>query len=560
MDAQQGAEGAFSRRSAIKRSAGIAGAGLALAQVPLLEQLAAKPVTASASTASASATAFSDIQFDIGNFIAKAQTFNDGAGNVTAQFAPVFSLFQPLTLNRTPTTADQKVLANALNTIEEVFPASPNGALIVSVSYGLPYFNRLDQKTVKANIPTDLASGQPVLIEAVPFDTDVVGGLVGGSNALIAGVKKPRFNVNVVIEKNDVLLHTRSNVLANLTNINAWLQGSNTLAGKAVASPNFKGLFNFQTARVQFLQQGLPKKVAQENNFEFAPRMSNDSPMSMGFVDQQTDSSGPAQIVTFQGNSSAVLTSAKSGDYFDNGSIAHFSHDILDLFAFFASATQEPNTGNPPAGEPFTERVQYMFRSNQTGTTDGLPADGNSDQFTNNGGPSFINNVFQGTGAALAAAQDSAGQFSASNATLNATFTGDPRIGHEEALQQVSRASDGTPLHVRMDGPGFDNMDVPAFNTSGVANVVNDGTFDLVPNGTNVPAGSNQFKLQFIMFLPTAQLFAQMRNAAAAQKFQSEFNVAAGDNGLERFITATRRQNFLVPPRRHRSFPLVELG
>jgi len=30
-------------------------------------------------------------------------------------------------------------------------------------------------------------------------------------------------------------------------------------------------------------------------------------------------------------------------------------------------------------------------------------------------------------------------------------------------------------------------------------------------------------------------------------------------NGLERFITATRRQNFLIPPRRNRAFPLVEL-
>jgi hypothetical protein len=32
------------------------------------------------------------------------------------------------------------------------------------------------------------------------------------------------------------------------------------------------------------------------------------------------------------------------------------------------------------------------------------------------------------------------------------------------------------------------------------------------------------------------------------------------DNGLERFLTATRRQNFLVPPRRHRAFPLLELA
>jgi len=556
MDVQPGAEGAVSRRSAIKRSAGIAGAGLALSGIPLLDQLAVKPTSALA--AAKSQPAFSDIQFDIGNFINAAQTFNDGAGNVVAQFAPVFSLFQPLTLNRTPTVADQTTFSNALSQIEQVFPASPSGALIVSVSYGLPYFNRLDQATVKAKIPTDLASGQPALIEAVPFDTDVVGGFVGGPNAPIQGVKKVRFNVNVVIEKNDVLLHTRSNTLANLTNINAWLQCINTLYGQKINSPNFNGLFTFQTSRVQFLQQGLPKKVAQANNLEFAGRMNPDSPMAMGFVDQQVDSSGPAAITTFAGNSSAVLTSAKAGDYFDNGSIAHFSHVILDMFAFLATPSQE--SAAVGGGEPFTERVQYMFRSNQLGTTDGIPANGNSDQFTNGGGPAFINNVFQGTGTALAAAQDSAGQFTANNETLNATFTGLPRIGHEAALQEFSRATDGTPLHIRMDGPGFDSMDTPAFNTSGVANVVNDGTFDLVPNGTNVPAGSNQFKLEFIIFLPTAQLFANMRNAAAAQKFQVEFNVAAGDNGLERFLTATRRQNFLVPPRRHRSFPLVELG
>lgn len=34
--------------------------------------------------------------------------------------------------------------------------------------------------------------------------------------------------------------------------------------------------------------------------------------------------------------------------------------------------------------------------------------------------------------------------------------------------------------------------------------------------------------------------------------------VAEQDNGLEGFLTHARRQNFLVPPRRHRAFPLVE--
>jgi len=45
-----------------------------------------------------------------------------------------------------------------------------------------------------------------------------------------------------------------------------------------------------------------------------------------------------------------------------------------------------------------------------------------------------------------------------------------------------------------------------------------------------------------------------MRVGQAAQNLQKlNPNVSPDDNGLERFITATRRQNLLVPPRRHRS-------
>ena len=76
-----------------------------------------------------------------------------------------------------------------------------------------------------------------------------------------------------------------------------------------------------------------------------------------------------------------------------------------------------------------------------------------------------------------------------------------------------------------------------------------------------MPAGSNQFKLQFLIFVPTADFFARLRTAQAAQNLQHQFlNNEDDDNGLERFLTATRRQNFLVPPRRHRAFPLLELS
>jgi hypothetical protein len=551
MDAEQVKGHAFSRRSALKRSAG---AALLISQAAMFEQLAFTPTRAlGATSASAAAPSFPDTQFDLGAFTAPAKTFNDGGGNVSVSLPPVYTLYQPLTLSRTPTTRDQTVFANALNTIEQVFSPSPSGALIFAVSYGLPYFRRLNQTTVKAHMPTLLSSSStPVLEEATPFPSDVVNGLVGGSGSVNPGITKARFNVNVRIESNDMLIETRSDSLANLTNINLWLQGSNNLGGRFVPSPPFFGLFRFQTPRVMFVQQGLPKKIAEQNNFEFAPRMNPDSTMAMGFVDQMTNTAGPAAIVTFVGNSSAKLSNAKAGDYFDNGSICHFSHDIQDLYQFFAT----PSQSQDGAGEPYIERVQYMFESNRLGTADGLPSDGNTDQFANGGGPAFLNNVFQGAGAALASARDSSGKFTSTNATLNATFDGTGRIGHNAALQQVSRAADGTPMHIRNDGPGFDSMDMPAYNTSGSGNT--GGVF--VTPGTDIPAGSNMFKLQFGVFVPSADFFSRLRTAAAAQSLQAQFLGGESDNnGLERHITATRRQNFLVPPRRHRSMPLTEL-
>ena len=559
MDIEQLRGAAMSRRSALKRGAATA---FLLSQAAMFEQL----VIAPARPAEAS-VAFSDIQFNIGAFIKPAQILNDGAGNVTVQFGPVFSLFLPAQLNRTPTKTDQLALSNALLTIEAEYPASPSGVLITSVSYGLPYFNRLPASLVAANMPRLTQDTTRWVIEnAVAGPTDVVNGIVQGANN---PPPKQRFNVDVVLEQNDMLFQFRSDSLTNLTDVVLWLNGSNSLNGNSVTSPNFNGLYAFQTTRAQFVQVGMPRSVANQaaasnpNFYEFASRINPDSSMVMGFIDQQVDSSAPnAATVTFVGDPNNAntqgFTTAKAGDYFDNGSIVHFSHDIDDLYQFYLTAAQDPTGGG---GEPYSERLQYMFRSNQTGSGYfGLPAQPNADEFTNGGGPAYVNNVFQGTGDAQLGAIAKDGQVTAqTNADPNATFTGEQRLGHEVCLQRTSRAADGTPLHIRMDGPGFDGMDVPAFNT-----------FPGQSIGVPVPAGTSQFKLQFLMFVPTSAFFQQMRVSAASQDLFAEFGqpndptgesggVQFADNGLERFITATRRQNLLVPPRRHRAFPLLEL-
>jgi hypothetical protein len=517
-------------------------AGVVASQAAVLENLAVMP-----SRMALAATRPSDIQFDIGAFIAPAKTFNDGAGDVVAQFGPVFAVLAPAKLTRTPTIFDQFRLRDALETIESNFPMSPAG-VFVHVHYGLPYFRRLGPQVFQRFVPRLVSDNTRfVLEEAVASPTDVINGFVGGVSPDV----KDRFNVNLAIERNDVLFQIKSDSLSNANQVLAWLEGNtNTLNGQPAQAPDFRGLFQFQTARVQFTQPGLPRKVADQaaagnpNLYEFHGRVNPRSSMVMGFVDQQSDSSAPsAQVVTFQGTNTARLTTARAGDYFDNGAICHFSHDIDDLYQFYKLANQDSRR---PEAEVFTERFQYMFRSNQLGTPHGLASEGFADPFKDGGGPAFINNVFQGTDSAFRDARNSAGTFTPTNATQDANFTGTRRFGHEEALQRSSRAADGTPLHIRNDGPGFSSLDVPGFRTFPGA------------NGVDVAAGSTQFKLEFLIFVQTAEFFRVMRANSASVDLVNQFAIADDDAALERFITATRRQNFLTPPRRNRSFPLVE--
>lgn len=479
--------------------------------------------------AAAAATSFPDIQFDIGNFIAPAQTIN----GISFRFGPVYTVFLTAQLTRTPGNGDQQDLSSALNTIEQVYPFSPSG-VFTFIAYGLPYFRKLPGgltgSLVSSHMPRLLSNnGRYVLEEAAPSPTDV--------SSQNPNITKDTFNVPVSIEANDVIFTFRSDFLGNINDVVNWLLGSDELGGFFVPSPNFafNGLFNYTTIRTQFTQIGLPRRVANQNGLSFAGSINPQTPMWMGFSDQQVAASGPAAIVTFLGNSSARLTTASSGSYFDNGSIQHLSHDIQDLAAFYKSPD-----------EPFSERVQYMFRS------DPIPSLGNADQFTDGGGTAFLANDasvflhYKSLGITEASAT------AASPNTVNdpqpaSNPDGDagkrlPRMGHLSALQQSSRAADGTPIHIRMDGPGFSAGDVP--------------------NGTAQP------KLQFTVFVPTADFFKTMRANQAALQYQaaqqgrggsSTGTVDSDDNGLERFITATRRQNFLIPPRRHRAFPLVEL-
>ena len=123
--------------------------------------------------AASASTSFPDIQFDIGNFIAPAQTIN----GILFRFGPVYTVFLTAQLNFAPTRFDQADLENALETIEAVYPFSPGG-IFTFIAYGLPYFRKLPGgltgSLVSSHMPRLLSNtSRYALEEAVPGPTDV---------------------------------------------------------------------------------------------------------------------------------------------------------------------------------------------------------------------------------------------------------------------------------------------------------------------------------------------------------------------------------------------------
>ena len=438
-----------------------------------------------------------DIQHAISDFIPPEQTIDD----VAFRFGPLYTTFATVRLKRAPTKKDQRLLAAALDTIEGAYRFAPDG-IFTLVSYGIPYFQRLPGGVNGALFSTHVPrlrsdTRRYALEEAQPSPTDV--------SPTNPGVRKRTFTIPVRIETNDMLFTLRSDTTDIIHEVLEWLAGrTKSLNDRSVGAAGLDHLFEVTSTRLMFNQRGLPRRLADEQRFAFARYISPDSPMWMGFADQQVAGSGPPEITTFLGNPSARLTTARAGDYFDRGAIVHLSHSVLDLEQFY---------GRPY--EPYAERVQYMFHSNPP------LARGNADQFTDGGGPAFLANKFRGS--------DDADK----NARGLGTYRRQHRIGHTSALQRSSRAPDGTPMHIRIDGPGLDAMDIP------------DETIEP--------------KLQFSIIVPTAEFFVGMRRNQAAPDLAQRFKVEAKNIGLERFVTTTRRQNFLIPPRRHRAFPLVEL-
>ncbi len=256
--------------------------------------------------------------------------------------------------------------------------------------------------------------------------------------------------------------------------------------------------------------QSLPKKMAVAAGVPGADLIPDGSELFLGFTSTQKAGLGPGTIANHE---TLGYVDLRSG-YFRNGTHMHLSHISEDLEAWYLNFD-------------FDERVLTAFRPGMTNVRQGMQT------------------VPQGPAAVSPEAE------------LVRQFHKTGRFGHSASIQATSRLLQdtvgedgthypkGTAIPQRAD---FNTLDNPfAFS----ADPKRDGL-------SNEPVAG----VHFVVFNPSGDDFERNRLAMdgvlpdGKKLSVPPRNRAAGFNSV---LTTTHRQNFLVPPRRHRSFPLAEL-
>jgi hypothetical protein len=112
-------------------------------------------------------------------------------------------------------------------------------------------------------------------------------------------------------------------------------------------------------------------------------------------------------------------------------------------------------------------------------------------------------------------------------------------VGTDTTTVYGNKVEKGAVLFLRQD---FDTVDNPFAFWS-------DGEVSAKPRAA----------VHFVGFGPSAQHYEKMRLEMDSQDLKARHHLADDDLGFTKMLLTTHRQNFLLPPRAHRSFPLAEL-
>ena len=265
------------------------------------------------------------------------------------------------------------------------------------------------------------------------------------------------------------------------------------------------GLFDVTSIRKGFVGGGLPKKMAQAARIPGADLIPDGAELFLGFTSTQAQGLGPRKIVNFE-----TLGYADLGPraYFREGTHMHLSHLSEDLEAWYVNFS-------------FKERVDTAFRPHLE--------------------------VKDGTQTVRQAPKDVA-----NIETVLRDFDTAKTMGHSASIQTSSRLQRD---HVAEDG---------AVYPRGTA-IPHRADFNTLDNPFFFPSEASaepQAGVHFVVFNPSSDDFNRNRLAmdgVLPNGKKLPFLPRQRGQGFNDVLRTTHRQNFLVPPRRNRSFPLAEL-
>jgi len=308
---------------------------------------------------------------------------------------------------------------------------------------------------------------------------------------------------DTVLEANDVAVLLRSD---RLDHIDA--------ARKALFDE--LGLFEVTSIRRGFAGGGfeggksLPQQLAVAAGVPGADLIPDGSELFLGFTSTQKAGLGPRLIANHETLGFVDLR----GGYFHGGTHMHLSHIVEDLEAWYLNFD-------------FDERVLTAFQPGMTDVKQGAQ--------TVPQGPHQIPTV----------------------AETVAKYQRTGRFGHSASIQVTSRLQrqvvgpdgtvypKGTAIPQRAD---FNTLDNPfAFSSDHATD-----------RFSTTPAAG----VHFLVFNPSGDDFERNRLAMDGELpggKKLEVSQRSRAQGFNSVLTTTHRQNFLVPPRAHRSFPLAEL-
>lgn len=320
--------------------------------------------------------------------------------------------------------------------------------------------------------------------------------------AFLDAIRFPSDPKETVLESNDVAFLIRSDSIAHIQDaVKELFERLDlfkvTSIRKGFAGGGFDG------------GQSLPKKMAVAAGLNGADLIPPGAELFLGFTSTQKAGLGPERIANLE---TLGYSDGGRDGYFRQGTAMHLSHITEDLEAWYVNFD-------------FAERAATAFRP-------GLE-------------------VKHGAQTVKQDAKDAVGV--AENVR---DYRQGQRIGHSSSIQAASRLQQavegvdgthypkGTAIPQRAD---FNTLDNPfAFSSQPERDQMR----------TEAQAG-----VHFVVFNPSADDFERNRLAMdGVMPDGTKLEVAARSRaqGFNSVLTTTHRQNFLVPPRRHRSFPLAE--